>query len=99
MSEFKCEHCGKEYKREAALKKHIEKEHPGIEEEALEEQAAEQSLIENEVSEDTVIVSEIKRRIEKLKIRIRDCYDAETKHRLEGELKDLKKDLKEAQES
>lgn len=109
MSELKCTICGKQYKREAALKKHIEKEHPDQDDiDFQEEVESEVGLLEDEntheeiepsSNEDSTIISELKRLIEKLKVSINSCYDAQTKHRLEMELKDLQSKLEEANKS
>lgn len=46
--------------------------------------------IPKEVKEPSDVSMEIKRRIDKLEVNIKNCYDAQTKYRLECELKELK---------
>lgn len=53
----------------------------------------EESVSTNESQDEArkPLLDEYDRRIDKLKSTIASCYDAETKHRLEKELKDLNK--------
>ena len=101
MEQFTCPTCSKEYKRESALLKHMDAKHPDDTENYLEvrdndpiDQIIEEygELSDEELEkEPTERSDENQRRIDKLKVTIKGCYDAETKHRLECELKDLEK--------
>lgn len=73
---FKCENCGKEVKTKSGLTSHQKK--------CLPEEQIETPKMGTEIAE------ELNRRIAKLEISIKQCYDAETKFRLECELKELK---------
>ena len=94
---FTCEQCGKEYKTKKGLTAHMKKCEVVIEEQ-LEDEAVVTMLEEvtapimdiKEVSTEGVLYAERQRMIAKLEMTIKMCYDAETKHRLEMELKELK---------
>ena len=96
---FKCEYCGKKLKSKSGLTLHKKtcSERPQEEETTKKEQSVEETIEAaseaptevKAVSSETVIDVERQRRIDKLKVTISSCYDAETKHRLEQELKEL----------
>lgn len=73
---FKCENCGKETKTKSGLTSHQKK--------CLSVEQKPEPKVGTEIAE------ELNRRIAKLEMSIKQCYDAETKYRLECELKELK---------
>ena len=93
---FKCEYCDKEVKTEPGLKRHMNscKLKDNQEPTSNDNDKAIETINEDkEVVLGSSTAQEIDRRIEKLKVTIRSCYDAETRYRLECELKDLIKKL------
>lgn len=81
----RCEYCNKEVKSLSGLKRHL-KTCKVKDEQLVEEEVKVSSVASTEL---TYIQKEKLRRIDKLKVSINMCYDAETKYRLECELKDL----------
>ena len=93
---YKCDYCDKEVKSESGLKRHMSscnaKEATAeVTEPITLEDITDAVQMANENSKHTSksFNIELERRIEKLKVTIRSCYDAETRYRLECELKDL----------
>ena len=82
MKEYKCI-CGKGYKTERNYNKHTDSC-----------KVFKDSQVCNDIDDSEISPSglsmELDRRINKLEISISRCYDAETKYRLECELKELK---------
>jgi pyrrolidone-carboxylate peptidase len=78
---YKCDYCGKEYKMIHHLNKHMD----SCKAKTIEDEV----IVEETISKPSDVSMELQRRIEKLKVTIRQSYDAHTRYRLECELKDL----------
>lgn len=87
---IKCEECGKEFKSAAGLKRHM-KVHKEEKVESTEEAEtiATEHLEEKKVETKAEVPFHVEKRIRKLRDAIKSCLDAETKYRLECELKNL----------
>lgn len=83
---YNCKICGKDFKSKGGLTRHSKTC------ESKEEVETTETMPEviKEPSEANI---ELQRRIDKLNVTISRCYDAETKYRLECELKELTKKL------
>jgi hypothetical protein len=84
---MKCKYCEKEYKMEHHLKRHMSgcKSKDNVEV---------TNDIPESVNEPSDVSIELKRRIDKLKVTIRQSYDAEVRFRLECELKELESKIR-----
>ena len=84
---FKCEYCNKEVKSASGLKRHMN----GCKSKDNTEVTNDMPESVNESSDVSI---ELKRRIDKLKVTIRQSYDAEVRWRLEQELKVLESKIR-----
>lgn len=78
---YKCDYCDKEYKMIHHLNKHMD----SCKAKTVEDEV----IVEETIYEPSDVSTELQRRIDKLKVTIRQSYDAEVRFRLECELKDL----------